>query len=206
MVIKPVIASALLLSLLAQTVGYGYQAPEQNQPAAPQIKALNITIVEGEGAVNNIRQRMAREPMVQVTDENRKPVAGAVVVFLLPNQGAGGTFANGARSLTTMTDANGNAVARGIQVNRLEGQYQINVTASHQGQTVSTAINMSNAALAGAAAAGVSMKLLLILGAVGGAAAGIAVAATGNGGNGGGTAPRPPTTVTPGPPAVGAPQ
>ena len=43
--------------------------------------------------------------MVQVTDENRKPVAGAAVVFLLPNQGAGGTFANGARSLTTLTDS-----------------------------------------------------------------------------------------------------
>jgi hypothetical protein len=205
MVIKPVIASVVLLSLLAQTVGYGYQAPEQNSPAAPQIQKLNITIVEGEGAVNNIRQRMAREPMVQVTDENRKPVAGAAVVFLLPNQGAGGTFANGARSLTTLTDANGNAVARGIQVNRLEGQYQINVSASHQGQTASTTINMSNAALAGAAAAGVSMKLLLILGAVGGAAAGIAVAATGNGG-GGATPPRPSTTVTPGAPTVGAPR
>lgn len=205
MVIKPVIASALLLSLLAQTVGYGYQVAEQNQPAAPQIQKLNITIVEGEGAVNNIRQRMAREPMVQVTDENRKPVAGAAVVFLLPNQGAGGAFANGARSLTTLTDANGNAVARGLQANRLEGQYQINVTASHQGQTASTTISMSNAALAGAAAAGISMKLLLILGAVGGAAAGIAVATTGNGG-GGGTAPRPPTTVTPGAPTVGAPR
>jgi len=173
MVKKPVIAAALLFSLLAQTVGYGHQA-------AGQIQKLNITIVEGEGAVNNIRQRMAREPMVQVTDENRKPVAGAAVVFLLPNQGAGGAFANGAKSLTTLTDGNGNAVARGLQANRLSGQYQINVTASHEGKTSSTSINMSNAAVAGAAAGGVSLKLLLILGAV---AAGAVVAA--NGGNGG---------------------
>ena len=195
MVMKPVIASALLLSLLAQTAGYGYQA-------TGEIQKLNIVIVEGDGAVNNIRQRMAREPMVQVTDENRKPVAGAAVVFLLPNQGAGGAFANGAKSLTTLTDANGNAVARGMQANRLSGQYQVKVTASHQGQTASTSINMTNAVLTGAVGAGVSMKLLLILGAVGGAAAGVAVAASG-----GGTAPaRPSTTVTPGSPTVGGPR
>ena len=142
--------------------------------------------------------------MVQVTDENRKPIAGAVVVFLLPNQGAGGAFANGAKSLTTLTDANGNAVARGMQANRLSGQYQIKVTASHQGQTSSTAINMTNAVLTGAAAAGVSMKLLLILAAGGATAAGIAVAASGGGG--GGTPPRQSTTVTPGTPTVGGPR
>ena len=197
MVVKPVIASALLLSLIAQTVSYGYQV-------AGEIQKLNIAIVEGDGAVNNIRQRMAREPMVQVTDENRKPIAGAVVVFLLPNQGAGGAFANGAKSLTTLTDANGNAVARGMQANRLSGQYQIKVTASHQGQTSSTSINMTNAVLTGAAATGISMKLLLILAAGGATAAGIAVAASGGGG--GGTPPRQSTTVTPGTPTVGGPR
>ncbi len=199
---KPVVASVVLLSLLAQTVGYGYQA-------TGQIQKLNIEIVEGEGAVNNIRQRIAREPMVQVTDENRKPVAGAAVVFLLPNQGAGASFLNGAKTLTTLTDQNGNAVARGIQANRVAGRYQVNVTASKDGQTVSTTINMTNAAVAGAAAAGLSLKLLLILGAVGGAVAAGTVAATSGGGNGnggGGATPRPPTTVTPGTPGVGVPR
>ena len=42
---------------------------------------LNLIVVEGEGAINNIRQRTARETIVQVEDENRKPVADAVVVF-----------------------------------------------------------------------------------------------------------------------------
>lgn len=193
---RPTVTGLLLLSLLAQTVGYGYQGPK-----------LNIEIVEGEGAVNNIRQRVAREPMIQVTDENKKPVAGAAVVFLLPNQGAGAAFANGAKSLTTLTDANGNAVARGMQANRLSGQYQIKVSASANGQTATATINMSNAAIAGAGAAAgaASLKWLLILGAAGGAAAAGAVVATG-GGNGGGAATRPPTTVTPGTPSVGAPR
>jgi hypothetical protein len=202
MIYKPTVASAILFSLLAQTVGYGYQE-------TGSIPKLNIEIVEGEGAVNNIRQRMAREPMVQVTDENRKPVAGAAVVFLLPNQGAGGAFANGAKSLTTLTDSNGNAVARGLQANRLSGQYQMNVTASHQGQTASKAINMTNAAAAGGAVAGgLAMKWLLIAAAAGGAVVAGTIAATGGNGNGGGggATPRPPSTVTPGTPSVGGPQ
>ena len=195
--LRPVIACLLLLTVFAQSVGFCYQAP------AP-IAKLNIEIVEGEGAVNNIRQRMAREPMVQVTDENRKPVAGAAVVFLLPNQGAGASFANGAKSFTTLTDANGRAVARGIQSNKIPGQYQMRVTASSQGQTASTAINLTNLAVTGAVAGGLSLKLLLILAAAGGAAAAGTVAATSGGGGGGST--RPPTTVTPGQPGVGVPR
>ena len=44
---------------------------------------LNLVVIEGEGSINNIRQRTAREPVVQVEDQNHKPVAGAVVVFTL---------------------------------------------------------------------------------------------------------------------------
>src|SRR5881398_1442797 len=81
---------------------------------------LNLVIVEGEGAINNIRQRTAREPIVQVEDENHKPVAGAAVVFLLPSNGAGGSFANGARTLTMTTDNQGQAVARGLKPNGIK--------------------------------------------------------------------------------------
>ena len=79
---------------------------------APPV-SLQITILDGEDAMNNIRQRTAREPIVQVEDENHKPVAGAVVIFLLPNDGAGGTFAGGAHTLTVTTDSKGQAVGRG---------------------------------------------------------------------------------------------
>src|SRR3954447_17556088 len=81
-------------------------------PAQATPASLQITILDGEEAINNIRQRTAREPIVQVEDENHKPVAGAAVIFLLPNDGAGGTFAGGARTLTTVTDSKGQAVAR----------------------------------------------------------------------------------------------
>jgi len=169
---------------------------------------LNIVIVEGDGAINNIRQRTAREPIVQVEDQNHKPVAGAAVVFLLPDQGASGVFANGSHTLTVMTDAQGRAVARGFRPNNVQGKLQIHVTASHQGQTATATISQTNAvsAAAGAAAAGVSAKLIAILAIAGAAVAGGVVAATRGGGGGGTSAPTtPPTTVTPGTGTVGAP-
>src|SRR6202050_1254666 len=100
-----------------------------SMPATPVVEAqaggplLNIVIVEGDGAINNIRQRTAREPIVQVEDENHKPVAGAAVVFALPSQGAGGTFAGGAHTLSVVTDSQGRAVAHGFHPNSVQGQY-----------------------------------------------------------------------------------
>src|SRR5579859_3377872 len=95
-------------------------------PAAAQDTGLklNLVVVEGDGAINNIRQRTAREPIVQVEDENHKPIAGAAVVFLLPDQGASGVFANGARTLTVTTDAQGRAVAHGFHPNGVSGKLQ----------------------------------------------------------------------------------
>jgi hypothetical protein len=166
---------------------------------------LNIVIVEGDGAINNIKQRTAREPIVQVEDQNHKPVAGAAVVFLLPDQGASGVFANGSHTLTVMTDAQGRAVARGFRPNTVQGKVQIHVTASHQGQTASATINQVNAvsAATGAAATGISAKLITILVIAGAAVAGGVVAATRGGGSSTTTAP--PTTVTAGTGTVGAP-
>jgi hypothetical protein len=168
---------------------------------------LGIVIIEGDGAVNNIRQRVAREPIVQVEDENHKPIAGAAVTFLLPNQGAGASFANGAKSLTVVTDSKGQAIARGLQPNNVNGQYQIRVNASFRGQNASTTINQTNAITAAAAAGGISAKLITILAIAGGAAiAGGVVAATRGGGNTPVVTGPPATTITPGQPSIGAPR
>jgi hypothetical protein len=179
-----------------------------------QTGSLNLVIVEGEGAINNIRQRTAREPIVQVEDENHKPIAGAAVVFSLPSNGAGGTFANGGLSMTTTTDNAGRAVARGLRPNQVAGNYQIRVTASQGGRTASAVISQSNVIGAGAAAgaataAGISGKLIAVIAAVGAAAAaGGIVAATRNGNNnaGAGGVPSAATTVAAGAGTVGPPR
>jgi len=155
---------------------------------------LNLIVVEGEGAINNIRQRTARETIVQVEDENHKPVAGAVVVFTLPSQGAGGTFAGGAQTLTVTTNAQGRAVAQGLRVNRVAGRWQMRVNASSGGRTATVTVTQSNAVAAAAgagaagAAAGISLKTIVIIVAVAGAAAAGGTVAATRGGGGGNTA------------------
>jgi hypothetical protein len=174
---------------------------------------LNLIVVGGEGAINNIHQRTARETIVQVEDENRKPLAGAVVMFFtLPSQRAGGTFANGAQTRTVVTNAQGRAVAQGLGVNRIAGQWQMRINASLGNRTGTVTVTRTNA-VAGAAAggaagaaAGISAKTIAIITAVAGAAAADgAVAAARSGGGGGNRSLAAPTTISAGTGAVGHP-
>lgn len=189
--------------------------PAAQAPASGGGLTLNIVILEGEGAVNNIRQRVAREPIVRVEDENHKPVAGATVVFLLPSDGAGGSFPGNQHMVTVQTNQNGEAVGRGLRPNNVQGDFAIRVTASYQGATASAVINQTNAiagaaaagaGAAGAAATGISAKVLVILGIAAAAVGGGVYAATrDNNGGGSGPPPRTPTAISIGSPTVGAP-
>jgi hypothetical protein len=191
---------SLFLSCLLLTNLFGAR-PLNETSQAPM---LNIVIVEGEGTLNNVKQRVNREPIVQVEDENHKPVAGAAVVFFLPTSGAGGTFANGSQTLTVTTDNLGRASARGIRPNHTTGQMQIRVTASANGLTASatiTQMNVVGANVGGGLSTGV--KVLIVVGIAAGAAAGAIVAT-----RGGSSSSSPTTTgitITAGTPSVGAP-
>lgn len=212
-------ASRLLTGPLAILLCAALLAAPSNswaQAAPAEAITLNIVIVEGDGAVNNIRQRVAREPIVRVEDQNRKPVAGATVVFLLPSDGASGSFPGSQNMVTVQTNQNGEAVARGLRPNNVAGDFAIRVTASYQGSTATAVINQTNALLGagaaagagGAAAAGISGKVLAIIGIAAAAAVGggVYAATRGDSGNGGpGTPPRTPTSIAIGSPTVGAP-
>jgi len=193
------LAAAGLACLLAR--------PSLPAQEAPKPK-LHIVIVEGEGAVNNIRQRIAREPIVQVEDENRKPLAGATVVFLLPDSGASGVFPNGTRMLTVTTNAQGRAAATGLKPNNVAGKFQIRVSATYQGMTASASITQTNAMVPAAPGGAGAGKIIAIIAAVGAAGAGGAIAAT-RAGKGAETGPAQPprrtVSISPGTPSVGAP-
>lgn len=165
--------------------------------------------MEGEGAINNIKQRTSRDPVIQVVDENDRPVAGVAVVFTLPSRGASGVFANGARSLTILTDSQGMATATGLTPNNVAGNLSIQVSASHQGQTASAVIAQTNVA----AGAGMSAATIGIIGAIAaGAAVGAVIAFSGDDSTpspgGPSTPPTTPSgtaTVRPGGVTIGAP-
>jgi hypothetical protein len=168
---------------------------------------LRIAIVGGDEAILNVRQRVSREAIIQVEDENRKPVAGALVTLTAPRDGASAVFSNGLNNITLTTDESGRVVVRGIRPNSAQGKYAIRVTAVKEGLRGTAQIQMSNIAAA-VAAGGISAKLLTFLLIAGAGAAAGTVAAT-RGGNGSGAAAPgtvPATTVTPGTPTVGPPR
>lgn len=159
---------------------------------------LNIVIVEGDGAVNNVKQRTAREVIVKVEDRNHKPVAGALVLFSVKGNGAGGSFLDGLESVQSTTDANGIAVAHAFHPNSLLGTFQITVTAMYQGLTSAASIKQSNVtAPVSDTRFGMSGKHLAIVGVIAAAVVvGVVLAArTGNG-----------TAISPGTGTVGAPK
>jgi hypothetical protein len=179
----------------------------EGQESAITEPKLKIVIVEGDGAINNVRQRVSREVIVQVEDENRKPVAGAAVTFLLPVRGPGGMFAQGGTTLNVTTDSLGRAAAT-FNPNNLAGTFKVDVSASFQGQTTTTAVSQTNglataaagssgtsgtagtAAGAGGAATAGGLSTLAIVGIVAGAAAAaVAIGVTQAGGKGNSAAP-----------------
>ena len=175
---------------------------------AQQPAELQILVIGGEGSINNVKQRTAREPVIEVRDRNNRPVAGAVVLFELPRQGASGSFFGGSPTLRVTTDAQGRAVGQGFRPNNTSGNFAIQVTATFQAATAAASIHMSNVVAAGAAAgAGAGIvhgKLIAILIGVGAAAAaGTAYAVTHSGNNGPSTPVVTPTTITAGAGSVG---
>lgn len=118
-------------------------APPSVAASAGAPQPLEIEILEGEGALNNIRQRTAREPIVEVKDENHKPVAGVLILFSVQPGGPGATF-NGSASFTTYTDASGRAVAQGFTPNHKKGKFVIKVTATAGAVTALLLIHQTN--------------------------------------------------------------
>jgi hypothetical protein len=186
--LRPLVALLCVSALAAQT------APE----------GLRVVVVEGQGAMNNIRDHTARAPVVRVEDSQERPVAGATVNFTLPDLGASGFFPDGRTALSTTTDQNGLAVGRGLRPNNVAGRFQIRVTASQQGSGGSATITQVN--VAPPAAKGGSGKKIVIAVLVAAAAGGAALAVRGKSNSGGTTPPPSGTTITPGSPVVGPPR
>ena len=183
-------------------------SPLAAQAPGPSPTKLKIVILDGDEAINYIRQRTAKEPIVQVQDESDRPVLGAVVMFTLPDRGASGVFANGATSMTVTTNPQGIAAGTGLRPNTVAGQFHIRVDASYQGQRASAALAQTNS-LAPISLGGGAGKAVAIVALIGGAAGAGAVVAMRrkNASPGSPSAPpAPQTSVAIGAPTVGPPR
>jgi hypothetical protein len=200
----------VFLSLIAALSCQAQQVsgPKTDVAQAPTGE-IKIVVVQGEGALNNIRTRSAAPLIVEVRDSSDKPVAGAEVIFQLPPAGPGGVFNGWMRNQTARTSAEGRAETNGYAPNDEVGRFNIKVTATSGAKTTSSIIAQTNTPTGTGGNGKVAKsksnlwKVVLIVGAAG--LAGGIVAATRGGSS---TPPTPPTpiTVSAGPITIGGPR
>ena len=135
---RAIVPEAILLLIFTVLLqGQQLPAPDSRPP-------FHITVIEGEGSINNIHQTINRGATILVEDENRTPLSGVAVSFFLPNDGPSGLFPNGSHVLTVFTDDKGYASSRPVRFNNLVGLMHIRVVASLFSQTASATITQSN--------------------------------------------------------------
>lgn len=169
-------------------------AGQQTQALAQDTPKYTIKVVLGEGARNNVKKgRATSRATVEVRDENDRPVAGAYLTFTAPNNGPSVKFLNGQTQTVAQTGPNGQASVA-YDANSVTGDFQIAVSGTHQGVSMSAVIVQSNVALAAAGGISAAAIALIVAAAAGG---GIAAAVAAGGGK---STPAPgPVTPTPTP-------
>jgi len=173
-------------------------------------KVLQVNVLDGEGAFNDIKRGQARMPVVEVRDDDGRVLQGVKVVFQLPDMGASASFGDGSHTLVGTTDAQGRATAPGLKPNKTEGTYLITVTASKEGAVGHAEIRQNNTLAGGdqSVQSGGHGKLKILI-AVAGAAGGAAIAAVRAGGgskSSTSTTAVAPTTLTVGAVTIGGPR
>lgn len=105
---------------------------------------LRILVLQGEGAVNNIRTKRGTPPVVEVQDENGNPVSDAAVTFRVPPSGASAFFEGRQSEVRVRTDSRGQAAPGSYAPNEAEGRFLISVSAVTGSMTGEAVITQSN--------------------------------------------------------------
>ncbi len=133
---------ASLQILLAQDPAPAAQTKPVTSLAAED--SLKVIPLAGNRGMNDLERRVMTPLVIQVLDQNSRPVEGAQVVFRFPLKGPSAEFPGGHPSQTVRTNADGQAAATGWMANREVGGFQVHVTVSFGNQLGETTISMSN--------------------------------------------------------------
>jgi hypothetical protein len=184
------------------------QQPRQAPANAPPLAGgLKIAVLEGQNGVNNIRMPMSVDLVVEVRDENDRPLEGATVNFQMPLMGPSGGFEGGVRNKETTSNVQGQA-AVSYTPNEELGRFTVQVKAVQGGRTGMTTIMQQNAntSEAGQTKGWFSRhKKIVIAAAVLAVGVGLAVGLT-RGGSKSGSSGGSGLTISPGVPTVAGPQ
>lgn len=172
--------------------------PAQTATQAGEQK-FRLVVVRGEGDQHNVKKgRATSQAVVEVRDENDRPVAGVLLTFTLPNQGASGAFVGGSQMTTVATGPTGQASVT-FTPNNLQGAFSLKVSGAVQGQSLAATIAQTNIAI-GAAALSTGAIIAIVAVAAGAAVGAGVLAGGGNNNNRVGPAAPPVNPVTPAPP------
>lgn len=124
------------------------QAPPAPAPAPappPTIEGLKVVVLAGREEVNDIQRKVMAPLVVEILDQNDRPVEGAEVVFRFPLEGPSATFAGGRTSQTVRANGQGEAAATNWMANSQTGRFQVHVNASYGNQVGQVTFSMENA-------------------------------------------------------------
>jgi|SRR5665213_3153834 len=185
-------------------------SPTPAQPLAqlPVEQSLKVLVLAGNGEMNDLERRVMAPLVVQVLDQNDRPMEGAEVIFRFPIDGPSATFPGGKSSITVRTNGNGQAPAVNWMANGQVGTFQVHVNATYGNQIGEVTFPMSNVTRVADEKKNSKHEKLwshrwFKIAVIGGAAAviGIVILLATRGGSKSGTT----VTINPGPPNVGAP-
>jgi len=139
----------VLILLLGIPPWLGAQQPPRAQEAAPPaavptVQSLKVMPLAGDGEFNDLERHVMAPLVVQVLDQNSRPVEGADVVFRFPVAGPSATFPGQKNSQTTRTNADGQAAAIGWNATGGVGAFRVQVTASRANEQGQTSVTMTN--------------------------------------------------------------
>lgn len=184
-------------------------APAQSAAQLPVEQSLKIRVLAGNNEINDLERRIMAPLVVQVVDQNERPIESAEVVFRFPLSGPGAAFTGGKTSVIVRTNGTGQAAATNWMANGQVGTFQVHVNASYGNQVGETTVSMTNATRVVAepkknTARGWWSHRWVKVAVIGGAAAAVGIGvflATRGGSKGSGST----VTINPGSPGVGAP-
>jgi hypothetical protein len=205
----------LVVLTLSCAQSWAQQAPPAttNPPDSKMSEKLRVLVLEGEHSLNDTERGLPALTVVEVRDENDRPVENADVTFRLPPSGPGGSFPGQKFSRTVRTNAQGQAAPTGLTLNHELGAFAITVTAIYGTLMGRATIHQTNEArvntVSGTRINGGFLskwgkwKWIAAAGLTAGAVVGIILAT-----RGGSSTTSTPTTViiSPGPIVIGVPQ
>jgi hypothetical protein len=196
-------ATLVVICLLLNGTLAAQSAKATLSKAPPNGGGLNLLVLEGQGAINDIRAPRAMTLVIEVRDENYRPLEGAAVDFQLPIRGPSGFFEGESRKKPVTTNVQGQAAAT-FTPNMERGRFTIQANASFGNRTGMVSIVQRNGQPESTTwmSRHKTLMILMAVGVAGGATAAILTTRSGSSS----ASSKPTVTITSGIPTFGSPQ